>query len=101
MLDALPGASEAASGIKDAMKECVTEFNRKHAGAEHALGAPESTSSGPQQDEAARTMCKPQFSDSDRPVNVHATQLPTESLDLPQFESKKESFGASLFVKFL
>ena len=89
-MDALPVGSDASAAMKSALCEAVEEFNKKHAvtGTEATAREPETT--GPQHEEPSRTMCKPQFSEGDRPLDFLATQLPAETLDLPDFESKKE-----------
>ena len=47
--------------------------------------APETTTGEP-----ARTLCRPQFSDGDRPVDTLQTGLPAMVLDVSEFDSTKE-----------
>lgn len=97
VLDALPGA-EKATAVKATLLEAIDDFNKKHQAQEvqpQAAANPESTAMSPQSEEPARTMCRPQFTDSEQPLNVTATQLAEETLDVQDFESKKEWLSAT------
>ena len=99
MLDALPGAEKTAA-VKDTLLATIEDFNKKHE-ANAVPVNPESTAVGPQSEEPLRTMCRPQFSDSDQPLNLMSTRLAEEILDVAEFESKKEWLGATPQIIFL
>ena len=105
VLDALPaGCDESVKMARQKLTDAVADFNGKvetnpTANVAKPRSNPEHTSPI-NNEEIARTMCRPQESEGDCPIDFNSVQLPSEVLELQDFESSKTRLALGAYVGF-